>query len=208
MGISDEVKNSFGQDFFTRKRERAGYHNWFKICVCGHLDRYHGESIGGAYHVPAPFPRNIGGLEVTVSAILDGCVGAMPDRGFQTETKSMDREAQTQTTVVHPTCPCVEFRPIADIDRPNRYWNQRLPIDRKDHGRHPFLTGLRAFSTHLSKRRAALSNPAWAEQELERRFAWVDGARVCGISRCRETADVWPVFIDEEQSELRCAAHR
>ena len=164
MGISDEVKNSFGQDFFTRKRERAGYHNWFKICTCGHLDRYHGESIGGAYRVPPPFPRSIGGLEVTVSAALDGCVGAMPDRGFQTETKMMDREARTQTTVVHPTCPCVEFHAIADIDRPNRYWNQRLPIDRKDHGRHPFLTGLRAFSTHLSKRRAALSNPAWAEQ--------------------------------------------
>jgi hypothetical protein len=60
----------------------------------------------------------------------------------------------------------------------------------------------------LSKRRAAQSNPAWAEQELERRFSWIEGARVCGISRCRETADVWPVFINEDQSELRCAAHR
>jgi hypothetical protein len=208
MGISDELKDSFGQDFFTRKRSITEQHNWTTICVCGHTRHYHGREIGGDYRVPEPTPRRIGGQMITVQTVLDGCRGAMPGRGFETETEVADYEALTMTTVIHPTCPCREFRPVADIDRPNRYFNQRLPVDRHDRDRHPFLTGLRAFSTHLSKRRAALSNPAWAEQELERRFAWIDGARVCGISRCRETDDVWPVFVNEDQSELRCAAHR
>jgi hypothetical protein len=208
MGISDELRDSFGQDFFNRSRPRTEQHNWAPVCVCGHLARYHGPAVGGEYQVPAPEPRSIGGQQIIVQTVLDGCLGAMPGRGFEVATETIDHEAMTRTTLLNPTCPCTEFREIANVDRPNRYFNQRLPVDRDDRERHPFLVGLRAFSTHLSKRRAALSNPAWAEQELERRFAWIEGKRVCGLSRCRETDDVWPVLIDGELSELRCAAHR
>jgi len=208
MGISDELRSSFGQDFFTRKRSIREQHNWTTICVCGHIRRYHGATIDGEYEVPVPEPRSIGGQQITVQTVLDGCVGAMPGRGFEVKTEVIDHEALTRTTVLNPTCPCTEFRPIANVDRPNRLFNQRLPVDRSDRERHPFIVGLRAFTTHLSKRRAALSNPAWAEQELERRFTWIEGKRVCGLSRCRTTEDVWPVLIDGELSELRCAAHR
>ena len=162
--------------------------------MCGHIAKFHAESIGGEYRTPETRVQRISGQEVTVTTSFDGCVGAMPSRSFETETQTVNREALTMTTVINPTCPCTDFRPIANIDRPNRYWNQRLPMDRNDRERHPFLVGLRAFSTHLSKRRAALSDPAWAEAELERRFTWIDGKRVCGLSRCTETADVWPVL--------------
>jgi hypothetical protein len=208
MGISDELKTTFGADFFTRKREPAGYHNWCTICMCGHIDRFHAELIGGTYQVPVPEPRSVGGQMVTVQIQVDGCLGAMPTKGFTAETVTMDREALTHTTVRHATCPCTEFRPVANVDKPNRFFNQRLPVDRDDRERHPFMVGLRAFSTHLSRRRAALSNPAWAEAELERRFSWIEDKRVCAIGRCRETKDVWPVLIDGELSEMRCSAHR
>ena len=87
-------------------------------------------------------------------------------------------------------------------------FNQRMPTDRTDDDRHPFVVGLRALTTFLSRRKAALADPSWTKREFDRRFTWLDGKRVCGISRCKETADVWPVFVDGERSELRCGPHR
>jgi hypothetical protein len=208
MGISDELKDSFGQDFFSRKRPLAGYHNWSTICVCGHIARYHDEAIGGEYRVPEEHSISVAGQQLVARTQFGGCVGAMPLRGFETETHTLDQEARTRVTVIHPTCPCTVFRPVANVDRPNRYFNQRMPVDRNDRERHPFLVGIRAFSTHLSKRRAALSDPSWAAAELERRFTWIEGKRVCELSRCHETEDVWPVLIDGELSEMRCPQHR
>jgi len=208
MGVSDELRDSFGQEFFNRRSERVAYHNWTTVCVCGHIAKFHSETIGGEYQVPEMRTQRIGGEDVTVTTTFDGCTGAMPGRGFQNETQTINREALTIMVVVNPTCPCTEFREVAKLDRPNRYFNQRLPVDRKDHQRHPLVVGLRAFSTHLSRRRAALSDPAWASAELDRRFIWIEGKRVCAISRCNTTDDVWPVFIDGELSELRCSKHR
>ena len=213
MGISDELKNSFGQDFFNPEHATAARHHWLELCVCGHHIGYHSPSIGGTYRIGEPGTQltmrtfHIGGTASRLiaqskeTAKIDGTIKYL-------ETQTIDHEQKTITVVVNPTCPCTEFRPVAKVDRPNRYFSQRLPRDRADHSRHPMLVGLRAFSTHLSRRRAALSNPQWAVEELDRRFVWLDGARVCGLSRCRETADVWPVFIDGETSELRCAKHR
>ena len=208
MGISDELKNSFGQDFFNPEHATAARHHWLELCVCGHHIGYHSPSIGGTYRIREPYEKPVRDVLATLTTVFDGCRGSMPTRGFEPETQTIDHEQKTITVVVNPTCPCTEFRPVAKVDRPNRYFSQRLPRDRADHSRHPMLVGLRAFSTHLSRRRAALSNPQWAVEELDRRFVWLDGARVCGLSRCRETADVWPVFIDGETSELRCAKHR
>jgi hypothetical protein len=209
MGIRDELERSFGTDFFTPTVSQQDRHNWHELCVCGHLDRYHSESVGGVYRLPDPFIRSMGGEEVTISTVFSGCAGAMANRGFEGQTETPNRETRTIVNRINPTCPCVEFRAVVKVDRPNRYFNQRMPRDRKDPARHPFQVGIRAFTTHLSKRRAALSDPTWPDREFDRRFTWLDGARICAISRCQEGADVWPVFINDDRlSELRCPAHR
>jgi len=181
---------------------------WKELCVCGHLDRYHSESVGGQYRLPATRQSVMGGVEWTVGMAFFGCVGALPGRGFEAETATVDREKLTNIRVVNPTCPCDDFRAVARVDRGNRMFNQRMPTDRTDDDRHPFVVGLRALTTFLSRRKAALADPSWTKREFDRRFTWLDGKRVCGISRCKETADVWPVFVDGERSELRCGPHR
>ena len=209
MGISDELKRNFGQDFFTPTSERTEYHNWHEVCVCGHIDRYHAETVGGTYELPPVLTRSMGGEEVTQTTVFAGCNGAMPGRGFESQTYTPDREKHTLLITIVPTCPCEKFRAVARIDRPNRYFNQRLPRDRSERSRHPFVVGIRAFSTHLSKRKAALADPDWATAEFDRRFTWLPDARVCSLSKCNATADVWPVFVDaDDRSELRCPQHR
>ena len=49
MGIVDELQASFGD---VRPTVRKPKEHWEELCVCGHLDRYHSESIGGQYQLP------------------------------------------------------------------------------------------------------------------------------------------------------------
>lgn len=209
MGIRDELESSFGPGFFHPRPERTVYHNWHELCVCGHLDRYHSSSVGGSYRLAEPRIQRFRGEEVTITTVFFGCKGAMPGRDVETETMSVDREARTMVNRINPTCPCDDFRPVATVDRPNRFFNQRLPRDRADHARHPMTVGMRAFLTHLTRRKAAQTDPAWADAEFDRRFTWLTDARVCSISRCKATDDVWPVFVSaDDRSELRCPKHR
>jgi hypothetical protein len=210
MDTLDDYLNSFGQDALNRSPDRQPGHVWNELCQCGHLDRYHAPSIGGLFRLKEPYLKHAAGQEFTVTTMLTGCVGALKPRGFEMLTKSMDREARTGTDLLNPTCPCTDFRAVAKVDRPNRYFNQRVPADRADPRRHPFHVGIRAFTTHLSKRRAALSDPSWPRAEFNRRFLWLDGKRVCGLSKCRTDGDgVWPQFVrNDGLSEMRCPAHR
>ena len=210
MGILDDFKASFGEDALAPAGNRSGDSNWHELCTCGHLDRFHPDTIGGTIPVADPVEKTWpGGEEGAVVTVLNGCVGALPPRGFEYETVTFNREVFTQTITRHPTCPCTEFRGVARVDRPNRYFCQRMPKDREDQLRHPFQAGIRAFSTHLGKRKAAQSNPDWATAEFDRRFTWLPDARVCSLSKCNATADVWPVFVDaDDRSELRCPKHR
>jgi hypothetical protein len=116
----------------------------------------------------------------------------------------MDRTVMVMTTTVHPTCPCTEMRPIAKVDRPNRYFNQRL------NDRHPFLVGVQAFTTHLSRRKAALDDPDWPAAEFDRRFIWIPEAQRCSISGCKATGDdVLPAYVNgDRDSAMRCSKHR
>jgi len=211
--ILGELKDALGDDYFDRERQPYTKHRWFEICVCGHLDKYHSPSIGGGYVLKESHPMRQGPRTDpdgwTARYLFHGCVGAVAARGLEATTLAIDHEARTSTETLLPTCPCEEFRPIAKVDRPNRYFNQRIPLsDRLSLATHPFTVGVRAFTTHLSRRRAALSDPAWATAEFARRFVWLDGKRVCGISKCTETDGVFPVFVHEDRSELRCPKHR
>lgn len=208
MSSLDEFRDAFGEDFLN-PRDRQPTHVWNELCVCGHLDRYHSPSVGGTYQIPEPRTQSVRGQEVTISTVFHGCVGAVKARNFVEKTATADREAMTVVEKLNPTCPCEELRAVAKVDRPNRFFNQRLPADRSNLGRHPFQTGVRAFSTHLGKRKAAQSDPAWAEAEFSRRFVWDEERRVCAISSCTSTAAVFPVFVNgDDLSELRCPNHR
>jgi len=217
VSLYEQLTTTYGADFFERRAERRPTHVWHQVCVCGHLDRYHGPAIGGGYRLPEPKTQSIRGEQVTVVTVLGGCVGALKPKGFEETSTTADRDDRRILHRLNPTCPCTEFRPVARVDRPNRYFNQRIPADRTDPARHPFAVGLRALATHLSKRRAAQADPDWAAAELDRRFRWLDAddpderpVRACARPRCRATgAEVWPVFVDgTDRSELRCPKHR
>jgi hypothetical protein len=210
MGLLDDIKAAYGEDFFE-PRDRQPTHSWHGLCVCGHLDRYHSESVGGLYELPEPRLQKIGGQDVTVTTLFHGCVGALRPRGFVEVDITADREAKTMVHKINVTCPCEEYRGVASVDRPNRFFNQRMPTDRSDPLRHPFMVGIRAFSTHLGKRKAAQEDPDWATAELERRLTWNTRSipRQCEISSCHKSDDVFPVFVnDDGASELRCPNHR
>jgi len=211
VGTLDDFRASFGETALDRPPDRQPTNVWNDLCCCGHLARYHDPSIGGIFPLKEPYEQSIGGAPVLITTLMDGCVGALRARGFQERTvEQIDRAARTQVERINVTCPCAEFRKVAEVDRPNRYFNQRMPMALNDPLRHPFSVGIRAFRTHLSRRRMALSDPTWAEAEFDRRFLWDEDARVCGISKCTNMGDgVWPQFVrDDGTTELRCAAHR
>jgi hypothetical protein len=183
-------------------RQRPVSSNWQELCICGHLSRYHAQTVGGTA------PAHPEGLPSAASYVFHGCIGELPPKG------TVRREVKTQkdgTPLIRemPTCPCEEFRPVARVDRPSRYFNQKRPIDRSDLGRHPFLLGMRAYRTRLLKVKAVDGDTDKRDAEFDRRFAWLDGKRVCSLSKCTATEDVWPVFVDDrDHSELRCPRHR
>ena len=205
MGTLDQFRTAFGDDFFS-PRAREAVSSVHEVCVCGHLDRYHSPDIGGAYRVPEPEVQKSG----TTTTVFHGCVGAMKARNFEPFTLATNREERTVLKTIHATCPCEELRAVASVDRPNRFFNQRMPTDRSDSSRHPFQIGVRAFTTHLGKRKAVLKDPTWADREFEKRFTWLTETRVCSISTCRRAGeDVFPAFVNGDGlSELRCSSHR
>src|SRR4051812_15666124 len=92
--------------------ERPEAHNWRELCVCGHLDRYHSESVGGMAERPGP-----GGLPLDVPYVFHGCNGELPPRG--TIRRVPERQDNGPTLVREmATCPCEEFRAVARVDRP------------------------------------------------------------------------------------------
>jgi hypothetical protein len=210
MGIRDELKQAFGEEFFQTQRWGRPP-NWFELCVCGHRDRSHGPSIGGTF-LDEEDDRTIAGRPVHYRRSLDGCAGAMTSPSFERETDTPDLVAGTMTVTINATCLCLKFQPVAKVDRPGRMFNQRIPLDRTSYLWHPFMTGVRAFNTFLSRRKDADpdrgGDPSWVDQEFERRFTWLD--RRCAHLTCHTTDGVWPTYVDGQvdRSELRCAQHR
>lgn len=205
MGINEQMEKLFGADWSQPPdgvaRART---NWEQVCCCGHLQRHHPKADGGLFET-ADGETSLRGETVRVVNAVEGCRGAMPGRGFELESRSMDREAGVLTITYHATCVCREFRPVANVDRPNRLFNQRLLADRP----HPIATGLRALRTHLSKRKYAQTDPDWATAELDRRFTWLEEAQRCSISGCKATDDIFPSYVNDRlDSEMRCPKHR
>jgi len=212
VGTLDDLQADFGDRAFEPVGGPRPKHRWYELCTCGHLGKHHSPTVGGSYRIKEPYPKHMGGGKTaTITTVFDGCVGAArTPRTDAIVTESIDREAGTMVERIITTCPCVKFQPIVSVDRPNQFFCQRIPRggDREDPLRHPFVIGIRAFRTYLSKRKDAIADPDWVTAEFDRRFTWLDGARRCGLSKCTTTDGVWPVYVDGDRSELRCAQHR
>lgn len=205
METYEEIQAWIEQQLGPPRTDERDRHNWTTACVCGHVARYHSGDIGGEWVVPDPRDRSLGGELYREIRVSVGCTGAMPLRGFEAETTVIDREAKVITITRNPTCPCREFRPVAEIDRANRYWNQRVFPDR-----HPFAVGMRAFTTHITRLKRAEGDPDWAAAEFLRRFRWMPEARRCSITKCAATGEgVAPTYVNAKlDSEMRCPKHR
>jgi len=158
---------------------------WVEICVCGHEKAMHGQNNGGEY----------GGVEW--ARWVDGCAGPPQERNAPKQRRQADGMAH-----MPPTCPCTIFRPVAEVDRPGRYFRQKTwTRDRI----HPMLRGLQAQRTRLSRSK---TYAAFADEEIERRFKWIDGKRKCRVCG-KQDGSVWPSYVNEQRlSQMRCAEHR
>lgn len=158
-----------------------GRERWVKLCLCGHLEDYHGTSTG------AP-PRPSGD-------IVHGCRGATPRR--DEPPGRYDRGLGAM--VFDATCPCTRFRHVADVDRPGRLFRQQLS---KRDEIHPMIRGLKALRTRMTNAKM-IKDP---EAEVERRFRRIEERWVCRI--CKSDEDVWPTYIsDGRHTQMRCKNH-
>lgn len=203
QGFRDLLGDDLGEPARSSRPER-----WFALCVCGHIDRFHSDSIGGSYEVRPPEERVYDGVTEKMVQTFDGCRGAMLNRDQELFTSTVDAATRTTTQRLTVTCPCERLRPVADVDRPGRFFSQKVPANPADRARHPFVVGVRAYHKRLAKFRAAQADPTWADAEFDRRFTW-RAKRHCGLPSCRKTDDLLPVFVNAELlSELRCPKHR
>jgi len=157
---------------------------WVELCVCGHEKTFHGPNNGGEY----------GGAEW--GKTVDGCAGPPPSRNAPKKRISPDGLLH-----VDPTCPCVMHRPVAEVDRPGRYFRQKTwTLDQV----HPMIRGLKAQRTRLANSKTYATT---ADAELEKRFRWLPGAhkcRVCG----KDDQTVRPCYVNDQRlSQMRCSAH-
>lgn len=203
-GASAGLDQFFGDRVFTPYTEERRH--WLQLCVCGHIATAHSESVGGAYVLPERKQKTRpDGSSYWQEERFHGCRGELRSGRF--EPVSYTRDGDTAVEQINPTCPCTDFRPVAEVDRPGRYFNQRRPKDRADLRRHPLPTGMRAYRTRISKLKLADGDPAKTAAEFDRRFRWLPDARVC-VACGSGGDDVWPVFDENDHSELRCSRHR
>jgi hypothetical protein len=185
VGLFDELDAHLaatGQDSTTWNDRRV---NWIEICVCGHAGVMHGPSAGGTY----------GGPEW--GKTVEGCVGPPPERGTPRTRIQPDGMMHLKAT-----CPCIVYRPVAEVDRPARYFRQKTYT--KDQI-HPMVRGLKAMRTRLDNSKGFAGQGA---EEAERRFRWLDGARKCRVCGAKDDT-VWPSYVNDDRlSQLRCTEHR
>lgn len=174
---------------------RTAEPKWQRLCVCGHLEQHHSASVGGSH------PTDEGGMPYQ----LDGCTGAMRQVGRRPSKRGAtgkieDREEFQMTpsgavTVVPVTCPCREFRPVAEVDRLGGRFRQRPHATA-----HPFLSGVRGMMKTVEK--MAEDRDIEPGELFDARFRWTVPL-TCG--RCASTEDVFPSWtVPGRESGLLC----
>lgn len=172
---------------------------WQSLCVCGHLEQHHSASVGGSH------PTDEAGLPFD----FDGCTGAMRQvgrrRAQRDSTGKVGDRTQFQVTdagpatVVPVTCPCTEFRPVAEVDRLGGRFRQRAHATA-----HPFLSGMRGMLKTLE--RMANDRVVDLDDLLEARFRWTVPLT---CQQCASTDDVFPSWtVPGKESGLLCGECR
>lgn len=172
---------------------------WQALCVCGHLEQHHSASVGGSHPVESD------GMPYQ----LDGCTGAMRQvgrrRALRDSTGRVGDRTQFQVTeagpanVVPVTCPCREFRPVAEVDRLGGRFRQRPHATG-----HPFLSGMRGMVKTVEK--MAADRDIEPEELFEARFRWTVPLT---CERCASTEDVFPGWtVPGKESGLLCVECR
>ena len=173
-----------GCDQKTKDARKDRPPKWVRVCLCGHLSYSHPIEHGGDRRVLSGVPTH-------------GCNGPMAGRRgrYQYEPDGI-------TVGMRPTCPCREWRPVAEFDHP------RHVIFRSAMGdKHPFLVALSAFTTQVGKTLGEDVGMDEVLAEVEHRFRWLEGARVCAVCGA-ESDGVWPRYVDDERnSQMRCEDH-
>jgi hypothetical protein len=175
------VFKAIDQRYPPGRAQQQARPRWVAICVCGHPRWAHPASQGGE--------RDFAALNI----LVEGCVGPSPGRGRKPRMQPLDESTGTMLQLA--TCPCREWRPVLELDRP------RSPIFWPTVGETPgLIVTLRAFRTSQQRHGAG-------DSEAEARLRWLPDARVCG--RCGTNgSDVWPCYVDDERTtEMRCSEH-
>lgn len=172
---------------------------WQALCVCGHLEQHHSASVGGSH------PVDEGGLPYD----FDGCTGAMRQVGRRPSKRDSTGKVEDRNyfhlggsgavTVVPVTCPCREFRPVAEVDRLGGRFRQRPHATA-----HPFLSGMRGMMKTVEK--MAEDRDIEPGDLFDARFRWTVPPT---CERCASTEDVFPGWtVPGKESGLLCAECR
>lgn len=192
---------------------------WAKVCVCGHVEAKHSEKIGGTHPHVEVSPHTQG-----QETVLEGCGGepraknvdAVTFRGME-DREGLDRPVKVFE--IPTTCPCHKFRPVLEAYDPRFRWAQRRAPRRHDGSRdpdyvkHAVFRGVKATFTGIQNLKMVQNSDISEEEKtelagrmLEERIQWID--RRCWAKGCDETEDVWPVYLEDDHSEMRCQVHR
>lgn len=224
LSMFDEMREAEEQQIAEgRIKPRSG--TWRRICVCGHLEKYHSEAIGGEIPADRTVEVNHPIKPYTKHFVSIGCAGPPQSKGADRRTTTANEDRTVHTETLHPTCPCLKFQPVAEALSPRFRFNQKLPLvigsRVRDYSwnRHPLAMGFRATVTSCSNLKVvkAKQSEDWPERKIDElvmqlvneRFRWLDGAQECWTPGCKRTGnEVRPVFVENDQSEMRCSDHR
>lgn len=174
---------------------RTGEPSWQRLCVCGHLEQHHSASVGGSHPTE----------DSTIPYLFDGCTGAMRNVGRRRSRRDtegrIDDRTEFQVTgsgpanVVPVTCPCREFRPVAEVDRLGGRFRQRANATS-----HPFLSGMRGMVKTVEK--MAADRGVAADELFDARFRWTVPLT---CRQCASTEGVLPAWtVPGRESGLLC----
>lgn len=157
---------------------------WLPICLCGHVLGAHPTEHGGTLRPPS-------------GTVLEGCIGA--GRGRRPFARMLDTDPPTLVRTA--TCPCTQWTPVIEFDRP-----RRVIFNAAMGNQHPVAVALKAFRTQVA-RKTGLEGEELVSA-VDERFRWIEGTRRCAAKGCRSVDDVWPRYSNEDrETELLCEEH-
>jgi hypothetical protein len=170
------IEDHYAEHGISSEEQEAKKHRWVPLCVCGHTSEYHS---GEGQHMD--------------------CRGAMPNRGDRDRVKYDPKLG----LVYPPTCPCRQMRAAAEVDRPGRYFRQKV-WTRDDV--HPMVRGMKAMRTRIGSLKTTKDPDPDPDAAFAQRIRRLEGWR-CAI--CGDETDAIAMYVSSNrQSQMRCPRHQ